>query len=209
MASLARFTTIITLTIALTACSFVSAPPVVRPDSFAFVQSVRPIAYPTPASTLKNGCTASYLGDQMWLTAAHCLSDVMFIDGVLAVTVKADIENDLGIIRVERIDLSPLPIGLHPQLGDMVFVTGHPFGYDTNFLTHGIISNLVSVVELGNGFRKGFMLFDAACAGGSSGSPVFNAQGQIISVLQIGWGNSFSPVCGGATYDQLIAFLGL
>lgn len=50
------------------------------------------------------------------------------------------------------------------------------------------------------------MIFDVAAAPGNSGSPVMNLDGEIVSVLQIGWSRSFSPVSGGATYANLLWF---
>ena len=46
------------------------------------------------------------------------------------------------------------------------------------------------------------MLLPAA-APGNSGSPVMSTKGEVVSVLQMGWSRSFTPVTGGATYTNL------
>lgn len=198
-------------------------PPVVSVLRPSYLDAVRPVQYLTNnGQALANGCTASSINRQerLWLTAAHCVAEgEMFIEAQPATVVEMNEETDIAIIKVEgyfpggELTLSPSS----PNYMTDIIVIGHPFGYDDVFITRGYVSNLKALLSsddnvffLQPGFPKklnnpfsGYMIFNVAAAPGNSGSPVINLKNEIVSVLQIGWGQGFSPVSGGAVYEDV------
>ena len=159
-------------------------------------------------NTYMNVCTTGSINREKhyWLTAAHCVTDIglegRFIEGIPVKTVHIDVDRDLAVIEVPGLVAKELPMQMSPpRWTEDIFLAGHPFGYPDLFLTRGYIAN--PLVRVGD---KYYIAFDIAGAPGNSGSPVLNLQGEIVSVLQIGWGRSFAPVCAGATYENLKTF---
>ena len=157
--------------------------------------------------TYLNVCTVSQINkkEQYWITAAHCVVDIgeegRFVDGLKVGLVDVQKEMDLAVIRVpgliakEELRLTGTPASWNTP----IIIVGHPFGYPDPFVTRGYVAN--PLATLSSGYR--FMIFDVAGAPGNSGSPVLNRDGELVSILQIGWGQSFSPVTGGAYFENL------
>lgn len=152
-----------------------------------------------------NICTASSINreEHYWLTAAHCVSGIgpegRYVGGQPIEVVELKVKEDLAVFRVLGLTARELRMQRsNPFFGQEVIVAGHPFGYPDIFVTRGYIANPKVLID-----GTHYMIYDAAGAPGNSGSPVMNLNGEILSVLQIGWSRSFSPVGGGAPYENL------
>jgi hypothetical protein len=152
-----------------------------------------------------NVCTVSSINRKAhyWITAAHCVTDIgpegRYISEQPIEVIAADSQDDIAIVQSPAFARVDLKLGKAPQWNQDLYVAGHPFGYEGLFVTRGYVSNLST--NLGNDLF--FMVFDVAGAPGNSGSPVMTLKGEVVSILQIGWGRSFSPITGGATYPTL------
>lgn len=193
--------------------------PVVRVD---YVEAIRPIQVKTDQldehalaklvtakwqikmQGFSNVCTAGHVGNQVWITAGHCLVNIgpegRFIEGQPIHPFWIDVARDLAIFTVEGVPMkAQLSFSDEPvDFGTKLIVAGHPFGYDPIFVTMGTVANPGAFLD-----DKIYITFNVAGAPGNSGSPVLNEDGEIVSVLQIGWGQSFSPVTGGASMESM------
>lgn len=156
----------------------------------------------------ENICTMTAIRhDGVYLTAAHCVAAVgaegRYVDEQPLTVVFANFVTDVALVKAEHV--VPKAV-LEVSFEDVTFeqevtIAGHPFGYKDLFVTKGWVSN-PRATNIG---PVPFMLFNCTVAPGNSGSAVLNADGQIISILQIGWGRTFSPVSGGITTDNFEA----
>ena len=109
---------------------------------------------------------------------------VTFHDGVeaAATVVGTDPRTDLAVIKVEKTDYKPLPLGQSGKLkvGEMVMAVGSPFGLSQS-VTTGIISaterNAVGINEF-----ESFLQTDAPINPGNSGGPLVNMDGQVVGI---------------------------
>ena len=196
------------------------------------LDSVRPLSqaistdYTAQVGAYKNICTVSSINAalHLWLTAAHCVLDEQLsdygeepraprptqgltIEGKLAFIVKTDTVIDLAILFTPDLALPALRLARKgPFWEDTIRVIGHPFGYPSVTIVAGTVSN-PDAEFVQAGFAPSYMFVTAPVAPGNSGSPIVNSRGEIVSVLQIGWGRGYSPG-GGATYARLKAFAG-
>ena len=193
------------------------------------LDSVRPLSqivlrdFTTDTIAYRNICTASSINAalHLWLTAAHCVVDGrmdedgvvtampatgLAIEGHLVFFVKTDATIDLAILFTPDFALPALRLaGRGPFWEDAVRVVGYPFGYPSVTIVTGTVSNPDAAPFAQTGFTPSYMFITAPVAPGNSGSPIVNSRGEIVSVLQIGWGRGHSPG-GGATYARLKAF---
>ena len=193
------------------------------------LDSVRPLSvvvlhdFTTNTDAYRNICTTSSINaiTRLWLTAAHCVlrTDVdedgtrttyhetgLSIDGHIVYVVKVDELIDLAVLFTPDYARPALRLGKAPFWEDPIRVVGHPFGYSGVTIVAGTVSNPDAPFHQ-PGYAPSYMFVTALVAPGNSGSPVVNARGAIVSVLQIGWGRSYSPG-GGVTYARLKAFAG-
>lgn len=162
-----------------------------------------------------NICTTSSInnkvdkkkGGNYWLTAAHCISDsklVYWIGDQKASVAMRDVLNDLAILYTSKSWDTALKLAnAWPEFGDRVMMAGHPFGYGAVFFTQGFVANPSAYLKDGYQDHRPFMVLDLAGAAGNSGSPIVDKDEEVISVLQCGWGSSFSPVECGVTFGAL------
>jgi S1-C subfamily serine protease len=139
------------------------------------------------------------------VTNEHVVRDfqtvkVVFVDGsaYTADVIGIDPEGDLAVLQIVWNETQqpqapePLEIGNSSmlQVGEQVLAIGNPFLSEesfTNLLTTGIISKLganPSVDDEGVLFNiPNAIVTDAGIAGGSSGGPLLNMQGQAIGMI--------------------------
>jgi hypothetical protein len=160
------------------------------------------------AGDLRNICTVSSIEQsrQLWITAAHCVADIgeegRYVEGSPVELIDVRPEIDIAIIRVRGLRVPALTMQKTPVAWmQEILIVGHPFGYDPVFITRGYVANPRGLLD-----SDPYMLFNVAAAPGNSGSPVINLKGEIVSILQVGWGEGFSPVSGGAPYENLKQF---
>jgi len=105
--------------------------------------------------------------------------------------VYRDSMNDIAILKIEKSNLSALPLGDSDQLkvGQTVIAIGNALGDLEGTVTSGIISGLNRDVQVGSGFFQtsvstfeGVIQTDAAINPGNSGGPLLNSQGEVIGV---------------------------
>ena len=126
------------------------------------------------------------------ITNAHLVSgaaqvDVLFHDGKqqTALVVGADVNTDVGVLKVEGEDFIALPIGDSSALrvGEYVIAIGNPLSlyelYGT--VTFGIISATAREINI-EGFVNTYLQTDAAINFGNSGGPLINMSGQVVGM---------------------------
>lgn len=122
------------------------------------------------------------------LSSAHVLWDaeeaqVRLQDGrhFPARLVGLDRITDVALLKIDATGLSPAPIGDSSKLavGDWVAAIGSPFGFPGS-VTAGIVSAKNRALS-GSG-ETPFLQTDVAINPGSSGSPLFNADGEIVGL---------------------------
>jgi serine protease Do len=121
-------------------------------------------------------------------SSAHVLWDaeeaqVRLADGrhFPARLVGMDRITDVALLKIEATGLSPVPIGDSSRLavGDWVAAIGSPFGFPGS-VTAGIVSAKNRFLS-GSG-ETAFIQTDVAINPGSSGSPLFNADGEVVGL---------------------------
>jgi len=97
--------------------------------------------------------------------------------GVLAVHTTVD----LALLQLEPADYSPVRLAADPAIrpGEPIRVVGHPHGGPLR-ITSGTVQTVVDKSGLLDDFVQ--LRLNAAVAPGSSGSPVFNAQAEVIGI---------------------------
>lgn len=190
----------------------------------AFLASVRPLqallpitsmeGEPTGEQELRNICTTTSINKGYWISAGHCVGNLekhvldthqRYIDGHIADVVAITYDSDLSILVTADYSLPAVKLATHaPSWLDPIVMAGHPLGYDSVFVVPGTIANPYAWLDKGD--TQPYMLFSMPVAGGNSGSCIFNDHGEVVSIMQIGFGRGFVPVSGGAPYWHLRQF---
>lgn len=96
---------------------------------------------------------------------------------------------DLAILKVEGLNLDPLPLGNSDEIrvGEGVIAIGTALGKFRHTVTTGVISGLGRGIEAIDGFRsietlEGVIQTDTAINPGNSGGPLISERGQVIGV---------------------------
>jgi serine protease Do len=128
------------------------------------------------------------------LTAAHVVQTaeeivVSFSEGVVvrARVVGSSLATDVALLQLEEVPPGLVAARLGDsnriEIGDPVFVVGHPFGLDYT-LTTGVLSarrrpkKMAGTMALREVFQT-----DAAVNQGNSGGPMFNMQGEVVGIV--------------------------
>ncbi|EAQ00030.1 putative protease [Janibacter sp. HTCC2649] len=103
-----------------------------------------------------------------------------------ATIVGRDVSYDLAVLKVDRTDLAPLPLGDSNAVvvGDPVIAVGAPLGLEST-VTTGIVSALNRPVTPGEADDQSFInaiQTDAAINPGNSGGPLLDMQGRVIGI---------------------------
>lgn len=142
-----------------------------------------------------NGSGVIYRSDGFIITNNHVVADpagleVVFADGESrpATIVGQDPLNDLAVIRVDRAELTAMPLGRtrDVQVGDLAVAVGSPFGLDAT-VTVGVVSALGRGVHAGAGSGASVYLAevvqtDAPINPGNSGGALVDAAGRLIGI---------------------------
>jgi len=113
---------------------------------------------------------------------------VHFSDGkdVAATVVAADTNGDLAVLKVDRSDLTALPLGNSDglQIGDQVVAIGNALDLSGGpTVTTGIVSATGRSLDEPNGTHLTNLLqTDTAINPGNSGGPLLNMQGQVVGI---------------------------
>jgi serine protease Do len=128
------------------------------------------------------------------LTAAHVVqtadvASVEFPDGqeVIARVIGTDVRSDVALLQLKEVPsgIAPATLGDSNKLevGDEIFVVGAPYGISQTLTAghlsgrHWLNKNDASATAVE------FLQTDAAVNGGSSGSPVFNLDGEVVGIV--------------------------
>ena len=138
------------------------------------------------------GCGV-FIKDNVVLTAGHVINAsvdyIEFSDGtVLPVDdFYIDDKEDIGFIFVDADELHISKISqLQNKLGDAVYLVGSPYSKDFKFtITKGILSHLGRDIW-GEYDWHDLLQTDAEGAPGSSGSPLYNSNGEVIGIVVTG-----------------------
>ncbi|MGP5246620.1 trypsin-like serine protease, partial [Corynebacterium flavescens] len=179
----------------------------VNDNRIAALWSVIPGLDDTDGKRLRRDCTASYVGDNFWLTAHHCVSSTPFMDGFLqqsdgdtagiaAIYTKSSTD-DVAHIKVgDGINADPFVLANRPmEIGDQALLTGYgqPHDYASSALT--VISEEVESLNFGNvtytDLFKGRSSTALRSCGGDSGAPVY--KGEVLYAVHTAGG--FNPTC--------------
>lgn len=145
-----------------------------------------------------------------YLTDLHCVlrafgkmsvSGDLSIEGIPAEIIKVDAELALlsGGPSMETFEIAKSL----PKIGDPVFSRSQPYGGPEIF-----VRGFYSAPEIPT--TPKFSLFQLPAAPGSSGSPIFNAKGRVIGVIQsvpCDLGAGFCPMSLSSTLSEIQEFL--
>jgi S1-C subfamily serine protease len=108
---------------------------------------------------------------------------------VEVINIYRDPINDLAILKVNKMDLTPVDLGDSDKLkvGQTVIAIGTALGEFRSTVTKGVISGLgrgitAGSVETGAEKLDDVIQVDAAINPGNSGGPLFNSSGEVIGV---------------------------
>lgn len=179
----------------------------VNDNRIAALWSAIPSLDDSQETRIRHDCTASYLGDNFWLTAHHCVSNSPFMDGFLrqsdgevagiaAIYTKSSAD-DVALIKVgEGINADTFTLANEPlKIGDEATLTGYglPHDYASSALT--VISEKIDSLNFGNvtytDLFKGTSSTTSRSCGGDSGAPVY--KGEILYAVHTAGG--FNPEC--------------
>lgn len=122
--------------------------------------------------------------------AEHVVRDSLYINVTFATGVSsaeaaviaASTERDLALLRIEAQNLPAVTLADSDYVcaGDRITIIGHPWGLQ-NTVTSGLVSQVRQL-------KDGMVMhqISAAIAPSSSGSPVFNKRGEVVSVAVSG-----------------------
>ncbi len=125
------------------------------------------------------------------LTCAHVVDGATSVkvqlqngDSYDATIVGSDTTSDIAVIKIEATGLTPAVIGDSDALavGETVVAVGNPLGTLSNTVTDGIISALNREVTVEDNDMT-LMQTNASISPGNSGGGLFNANGELIGVV--------------------------
>ncbi len=134
------------------------------------------------------------------VTNNHVISDASSItvtttDGKSyeAQLVGADSDSDLAVIKIDASDLTPATFGKSSDLevGDVAIAIGNPLGELGGTVTEGIISALDRQIEV-DGTLMTLLQTDASISPGNSGGGLFDANGNLIGIVNAKYSSSSS-----------------
>ena len=179
----------------------------VNDNRIAALWSVTPSLDDSQQQRVRRDCTASYVGDNFWLTAHHCVSNSPFMDGFLrqsdgevagiaAIYTKSSTE-DVALIKVgDGINADSFTVATEPlKIGDQAVLTGYGQPHDYASSASTVISEKVNSLNFGNvtytDLFKGTSSTTSRSCGGDSGAPIY--KDNILYAVHTAGG--FNPEC--------------
>jgi putative serine protease PepD len=150
----------------------------VRVGSFFAEGSGSGVVYGTDGYVITNNHVIEVGGD----------ISVVFVDGAEfpAEIVGSDPVTDIGVLLVDRADLTPIAVGSSDSLsiGEPTVAVGNPLGLVGGpTVTSGIVSALNRSLDIpGSQILYGLVQTDAPIAPGSSGGALVDASGQLVGI---------------------------
>jgi S1-C subfamily serine protease len=138
-----------------------------------------------------------YIADGLLLTNHHVAGKgtnvkVRFLSGkeVPGVSIASNARRDVSLIRTENVDLIGLPLQVQePEVGSQTYAIGSPKGQDfEGTVSAGIVSSM-------RDYEKArWIQSDVAVTHGSSGGPLFDANGNVIGITDRNADKNDDPV---------------
>lgn len=162
--------------------TFAEADKIFKENSKAVVVIV---AYDEKGAPISQGSGFVVRADGVVVTNYHVISNAVSIkvkagDKVLDVEglIHADNENDLVILKAKGEKLQTVKIGDSEKvtIGEKVYVISSPKGLE-NTISDGLLSGIRNITS-----DKKILQISAPVSSGSSGSPVFNKDGEVIGI---------------------------
>ena len=153
---------------------------------------------------LVNVCGAVSINQKQhyWLTAYHCVEGIehSYILGDEADAIMKDVPNDLAVLKTKTVSAPAVKLASKAlELGEEVYTISYPLSLPAPLLLSGKIAN--PYLPYGEAV---FVVYQFPVAPGSSGAPVFNTAGELVSVTQRGFSpHSYTPVGSGAHFEKL------
>ena len=128
------------------------------------------------------------------LTAAHVVQTaetivVSFSESVVvpARVVASSLASDVALLQLEKVPPGVVAARLgdsnRVEIGDSVFVVGHPFGLDYTLSTGVLSARRRPKKTAGTMTLREVFQTDAAVNQGNSGGPMFNMQGEVVGIV--------------------------
>jgi serine protease Do len=128
------------------------------------------------------------------LTAAHVVQTaeqivVSFSESVVvpARVVASSLTSDVALLQLEKVPPGLVAARLgdsnRVEIGDQVFVVGHPFGLDYTLTTGVLSARRRPKKTAGTMTLREIFQTDAAINQGNSGGPMFNMQGEVVGIV--------------------------
>ena len=135
------------------------------------------------------------------LTNYHVIEDstsitVSTYDGTAydAELIGYDASNDIAVLKVEAVNLTPVIIGDSDNMnvGDTVLAIGNPLGELTFSMTQGIVSAMDRQVTFSTGTTMNLIQTDCSINSGNSGGALFNLYGEVVGITNAKYSNNGS-----------------
>ena len=145
----------------------------------------------TTATAKGSGSGVIWTSDGYIVTNNHVVEDAVSLyitlengDKYPATCIARDPETDLALLRIHVKGLLPVTQGNGSEVlvGETAIVIGNPLGTLANSVTSGIVSALARDITL-DGTVMHLMQVTAAINPGNSGGGCFNAEGQLIGIV--------------------------
>ncbi|MFY9551988.1 MAG: trypsin-like peptidase domain-containing protein [Thermoanaerobaculia bacterium] len=128
------------------------------------------------------------------LTAAHVVQTaeqivVSFSESVVvpAHVIASSLASDVALLQLEKVPDGLVAARLGDsnrlEIGDSVFVVGHPFGLDYTLTTGVLSARRRPKKTAGTMILREVFQTDAAVNQGNSGGPMFNMQGEVVGIV--------------------------
>ena len=101
-----------------------------------------------------------------------------------ATVVGADSQSDIAVVKIDATGLTPAVMGDSDKLavGETVLAVGNPLGELSGTVTNGIVSALNREVTVNNQ-KMNLIQTNASISPGNSGGGLFNAEGDLIGIV--------------------------
>ena len=146
------------------------------------------------ASGMQAACTGFSINRAKgyFLTASHCKGEEMRINRSTAWMLYESVAEDLMVLSAAVVRKPALrPSTQHMTRGMEVFSLGYAYGLDEPLFRFGHVSHPGMKLDYGMAYGKGtFFIIDITSIGGMSGGPVLDAEGKVVSIIQLGDGMS-------------------
>ena len=137
------------------------------------------------------GSGVVYSKDGYIITNEHVIRDAKKIEvklknqeNYLAVTVGADKDNDIALLKINENNLSPVKFANYSEirLGETIIVIGNPLGELSGSITDGVVSSKERIVNV-DGKQMKLMQTCAEINSGNSGGGVFRLNGELAGIV--------------------------